>query len=315
MITRFAVLSKYRAQTDLRSALLDMFNEAALLDEQETSLLRTQISKNKLPLTWAMLEHNFASVEYLSSLLFLFGLIVRKAISEEQAMLCIKQTTSEAFSIEQALLALGLATEFLKAPITLLELLRLSDQINDLQFLHGSEHELMSSEALPHWLLHNMYVSKEVLDAAMALLAVIARKRLRVHDARELLFAVSQDHTSIYELVAEREESKKMRTPDFTVSELLIKAGLLSRIAAQQLGLSTQHSSVVVARKLLVERLLPAEAVSTVLQVHSLLSTGVISNHQALEILFFWLDNGGTLGRSLHRLGYRVPIRMQFCWT
>ena len=142
----------------------------------------------------------------------------------------------------------------------------------------------------------------------------LVQSYLKPYQAAEALKNVKSKNVGVYQAMAELNPPPQVQTEMMRFGDLLVSAKVADRETIEKIA-KEGDKPVKVGKKLLDANIINDQMLYSVLRSQSLYKEGLLSADQTIELLKMCVKTTLTVDEAIAKLGWTIPIRMQWSWT
>lgn len=295
------------------NALTELMIEASAITMEQLGSAIKKANETGMPLTRSIIFNRYQSRRVVLESIALLKLIREEKVEHGDAVRCLKKACEKRHSVWQIMFEQGVYKDCSGASLRLPELLAMSAVVSESDLMDCLEHEVLLEVPLPKLLLDAGLLTHSVLEAAMTMLDLV-QSYLKPHQAAEALKNCKSKNIGVYQAMAELNPPPQVQQELMRFGDLLVAAKVADREMIEKIAGETEKP-VKVGKKLLDANIINDQMLYSVLRSQSLYKEGLLSSEQTIELLKMCVKTTLTVDEAISKLGWTIPIRMQWSWT
>ncbi|MCC6977546.1 MAG: hypothetical protein IT343_04450 [Candidatus Melainabacteria bacterium] len=295
------------------NALTELMIEASAITMDQLDSAIKKANETGMPLTRSIIFNRYQSRRVVLESISLLKLIREEKVERAEGVRCLKKACEKRQSVWQIMFEQGVYKDCAGASLRLPELLAMSMVVSESDLMDCLEHEVMLEVPLHKLLLDAGLISHSVLEAAMTMLDLV-QSYLKPYQAAEALKNVKSKNVGVYQAMAELNPPPQVQTEMMRFGDLLVSAKVADRETIEKIA-KEGDKPVKVGKKLLDANIINDQMLYSVLRSQSLYKEGLLSADQTIELLKMCVKTTLTVDEAIAKLGWTIPIRMQWSWT
>jgi len=289
-----------------------MIDASALTMDQLDSAIK-KANETGMPLTRSIVFMRYQSRRVVLESITLLKLVREEKVSRDDAVRALRIACDKRQSVWQIMFEQGIYKDCTGASLRLPELLAMSMVVSESDLMDLLEHEVLLEVPLHKLLLDNGLLTHSLLEAAMTMLDLV-QSYLKPYQAAEALRNCKIKNIGVYQAMAELNPPPQMQAEQMRFGDLLVSAKVADRSIIEKIA-TEGEKPVRVGKKLLDANIINDQMLYSVLRTQSLYKEGLVSSEQAIELLKMCVKTTLTVDEAIAKLGWTIPIRMQWSWT
>ncbi|MBX9948888.1 MAG: hypothetical protein K2Y39_06985 [Candidatus Obscuribacterales bacterium] len=295
------------------NALTELMIDASALTMDQLDSAIKKANETGMPLTRSIVFMRYQSRRVVLESITLLKLVREEKIARDDAIRALRIACDKRQSVWQIMFEQGIYKDCSGASLRLPELLAMSMVVSESDLMDLLEHEVLLEVPLHKLLLDNGLVTHSLLEAAMTMLDLV-QSYLKPYQAAEALRNCKIKNIGVYQAMAELNPPPQMQAELMRFGDLLVAAKVADRSIIEKIA-SEGEKPVRVGKKLLDANIINDQMLYSVLRTQSLYKEGLVSSEQAIELLKMCVKTTLTVDEAIAKLGWTIPIRMQWSWT
>lgn len=289
-----------------------MVEASAITMDQLDSAIK-KANETGMPLTRSLVFNRYQSRRVVIESINVLKLVKEEKIERNDAVRALRMACDKRQSIWQIMFEQGIYKDCSGASLRLPELLAMSMVVSESDLMDLLEHEVLLEVPLHKLLLDAGLITHSVLEAAMTMLDLV-QSYLKPYQAAEALKNCKNKNIGVYQAMAELNPPPQMAAELMRFGDLLVAAKVADRTVIEKIA-TDGDKPVRVGKKLLDANIINDQMLYSVLRTQSLYKEGLLSSDQAIELLKMCVKTTLTVDEAIAKLGWTIPIRMQWSWT
>ncbi len=307
------VLDKPPAPKVETNELTKMMVEASAITMDQLDSAIKKANETGMPLTRSLVFNRYQSRRVVIESINLLKLVKEEKIGRDDAVRALRMACDKRQSVWQIMFEQGIYKDCNGASLRLPELLAMSMVVSESDLMDLLEHEVLLEVPLHKLLLDGGLITHSVLEAAMTMLDLV-QSYLKPYQAAEALKNCKNKNIGVYQAMAELNPPPQMAAELMRFGDLLVAAKVADRSVIEKIA-GDGDKPVRVGKKLLDANIINDQMLYSVLRTQSLYKEGLLSSDQAIELLKMCVKTTLTVDEAIAKLGWTIPIRMQWSWT
>lgn len=295
------------------NALTELMVEAQALTLDQLDSAIKKANETGMPLTRSIVFNRYQNRRVVLESIALLKLVRDEKVERSEAVRALRMACDKRVSIWQIMFEQNIHKDCNGQSIRLPELLAMSGVVSESDLMDCLEHEVLLEVPLSKLMLDAGLVTHAVMEAAMTMLDLV-QSYLKPYQAAEALKAVKAKNVGVYQAMAELTPPPQVQQEEMRVGDLLVSAGVARREIIEQVC-TEQDKAVRVGKKLLQANVINDQMLYSVLRSQSLYKEGLLSADQTVDLLKMCVKTTLTVDEAIAKLGWTIPVRMQWSWT
>ncbi|MBA3992002.1 MAG: hypothetical protein C0469_00650 [Cyanobacteria bacterium DS2.3.42] len=289
-----------------------MIDASAITMEQLGSAI-AKATETGMPLTRSIIFNRYQSRRVVLEAIALLKLVREEKVERSEAVRALRMACDKRLSTWQIMFEQGIYKDCSGASLRLPELLAMSMVVSESDLMDCLEHEVLLEVPLSKLLLDAGLCTHSVLEAAMTMLDLV-QSYLKPYQAAEALRNCKIKNIGVYQAMAELNPPPQVQAELMRFGDLLVAAKVADRSVIEKIA-TEGEKPVRVGKKLLDANIINDQMLYSVLRTQSLYKEGLLSSEQGIELLKMCVKTTLTVDEAIAKLGWTIPIRMQWSWT
>lgn len=280
----------------------DLLVKAGLLDKAVLEQAQWQSQENNLPLGRCLVLNRALSSNMLQSALTAQVLIRDGKISENEAIIGLKNAAKKQQSLEQSLFDTGAFRLPLKESVKLGDLLTQAGLVTEGDKISAIEMGLAGNQKIGEVLVQTGMIAAGVVDESLKLQEMVSKGEISGLQAADILRQANTRKVAIETIIEERASRKDDVEKINTILEVLLQSGALAGDNFNRAQSLARQLNVSIAEVILTKEMVDNRIIQAAYQGQALVKDGIINPSQCILALKMCLKTGQEFHEVLKAL-------------